>query len=71
MVELDQMVAGINASDEVCGGCGSVALGTDVVVHGKSSGGVLGAPADMLRTVTLSDATEVDSSHGGDEAQRR
>ena len=70
-MELDPMVAGINAGDEVCGGHGSVALGTGVVVHGRSSGWVLGAPVDVQRTVTLSDAAEVGSSHGGDEAQRR
>ena len=71
VVELDPMVAGINADDEVCGGRGSVVLRTGVVVHGRSSGGVLGAPADVLRTVTLSDAAEVGSSHGSDEAQWR
>ena len=53
------------------GGRSSVALGTGVVVHGRSSGGVLGAPANVLSTVTLSDAAEVGSSLGGDEAQRR
>ena len=53
------------------GGRSSVALGTGVVVHGRSSGGVLGAPANVLSTVTLSDAAEVGSSHGAEEAQRR
>ena len=48
------------------GGRSSVALGTGVVAHGRSSGGVLGAPANVLRTVTLSDAAEVGSSHGGE-----
>ena len=36
MVELDPMVAGINAGDEVCGGRGLVKLGIGVVVHGGS-----------------------------------
>ena len=64
-------VAGVRRKRARGGGRSSVVLGTDVVVHGRSSGGVLGAPANMLSTVTLSDAAEVGSSHGGDEAQRR
>ena len=64
-------VAGVCRKRARGGGRSSVALGTGVVVHGRSSGGVLGAPANVLSTVTLSDAAEVGSSHGGDEAQRR
>ena len=70
-IQLGERRPEMTAATVAGSGWSSVALGTGVVVRGRSSGGVLGAPANVLSTVTLSDAAEVGSSHGGDEAQRR
>ena len=70
-VGLDQMVAGIDADDEVCGGRGSVKLGISIVVHGGLSGGVLRALADMLSTVTLSGSSCSGCNDDGDMAGGR
>ena len=71
MVELDQMVAGIDAGDEVCGGHGSAVLEFLARVFGRRSWWWLRVREDTLSTVVRSVAAIGDGGHDGDMAGRR
>ena len=71
MVELDPMVAGINAGDEVCGGRGLAVLEFLARVFGRRSWWWLWVHDNTLSTVVRSVAALGDGGHGGDMAGRR
>ena len=71
VVELDQMVAGIDADDEVCGGRVSAVLEFLARVFGRRSWWWLRVREDILSTVVRSVAALGDGGHGSDMAGRR
>ena len=66
MVDLDQMVVGINANDEVCGGRGSVVLEFLARVFGRRSWWWLRVRGEVLSTLVCSGTGCSDRGRGGD-----
>ena len=56
---------GVNRCDHLGGGRSYDMLGNDILVHGRTSCGMLRSPADSLSTGVGSDASWMCSSYGG------
>ena len=64
-MELDQMVAGINAGDEVCGGRSTGAVGFDATAYGRRVWWVCSASGSVLSALMGSDASGSGCGRGG------